>query len=242
MQDTSLRHGGATSGKEGGLPEPSSIDQEGLNVLGNVQVSPVNVSFIAFILGLGVVAFSLGIAAEITRTKDYQHRVDAYQLLYCHYRSNPAAYFGVAALLLLSAAEVLTLTTTGFSWWSVTASRGSPGQRYATKTVTVVLLICNWAFQSIAVSTLMAASVENQFHTKGYILYGQHLHCSTVAAGIFASGAVFGLLSTMAMSAYYLVGTKTTAAMWREVETSDDSMVAMEAYSSVQSKPDGKLG
>eukprot|EP00270_Netrium_digitus_P010961 TRINITY_DN3445_c0_g1_i1.p1 TRINITY_DN3445_c0_g1~~TRINITY_DN3445_c0_g1_i1.p1 ORF type:complete len:165 (-),score=18.67 TRINITY_DN3445_c0_g1_i1:318-812(-) len=111
---------------------------------------------------LGTVAFGLSVAAEITRTKTYSYRLDAYKELHCTYPSSPATSIAIGSLSVLTLAQTLTILLTGTDWYYT-------GNIYQLTVSRVSIFVClglDVVFYCVSMSTLITGAVENAFHTK----------------------------------------------------------------------------
>ncbi|KQK16378.1 uncharacterized protein LOC100838877 [Brachypodium distachyon] len=139
---------------------------------------------------LNLTAFGLAIAAEHRRSKATVTPDPAQEYGYCVYDSDVATGYGVAALLLLTAVQVLVMVAS-----RCFCSRG---------TALVLLFFSSLTFL-IAAACLLAGSVRNAYHTRDRgIINADPLSCETLRKGVFAAGAAFTFFTAILTEFYYI--------------------------------------
>ncbi|KAG6522439.1 hypothetical protein ZIOFF_019579 [Zingiber officinale] len=170
------------------LPQPSSSSSMASKV-----VLPVAVVF-------DVTAFALAIAAELRRSTAQVVPDDEKEYTHCAYDSGIATGLGVGAFLLLLASQVFIMSVTRCYFCGPSIRRGK------SRSCTVSLFWCCWLTFLVAEMLLLAASVQNAYHTayRGFY-YMNDPSCEVLRRGVFASGAAFSFLTATLSVSYYLL-------------------------------------
>lgn len=173
---------------------------------------------VVFILDL--IAFALAVAAEQRRAsatvaKDLTSN-------YCVYESDIATGFGVGALLLLLASQLLIMVASR----CLCCGRAlSPGRSRA---CAIFLFITCWFTFFIAEVCLLAGSVRNAYHTKYRTLLSQDPpSCETLRKGVFGAGAAFIIFTGIVSELFYVSYSKANDAL---LPSSRDTGIRMGAF------------
>ncbi|RLM86780.1 hypothetical protein C2845_PM04G09720 [Panicum miliaceum] len=161
----------------------------------------------AVVILLDVIAFGLGVAAEQRRSRATVTPDAAKEYDYCVYDSDIATGYGVGALLLLAAAQVVLMTASR----CFCCGRGlKPG---GSRACALILFLFTWVTFLIAEVCLLAGSVRNAYHTRYRgNFYGEPLSCETLRKGVFAAGAAFTFFTAILGEVYYLSYSKSREA------------------------------
>eukprot|EP00850_Spirogloea_muscicola_P014640 SM000106S13988 [mRNA] locus=s106:383923:385529:- [translate_table: standard] len=167
---------------------------------------------------LGCAATGLGIAAEAYRSKASERarllrrqlRLVGYALtenaaVYCSYTpSNSSPLAAVAAALL---AALMAVAGYFGSCLCCLGARTQPGKA---RTWALIMLLLAWTFFCTASALLIAAAVDNQYHSRGVLRSGllRELECDVIKENIFAIGAIFSFLTMTASLLYYIFAVK----------------------------------
>ncbi|XP_047966130.1 uncharacterized protein LOC125210629 isoform X2 [Salvia hispanica] len=146
-----------------------------------------------------VIAFGLAVAAEQRRSIGTMRSDSEDEYKYCVYSSDVATGYGVGALLLLMASQVIIMA----------ASRcfccGNPLKPGGSRACALLLFIFCWITFLIAEACLLAGSVRNAKHTKyRRFFFNNEPSCETVRKGVFAAGAAFTFFTAIVSEFYYL--------------------------------------
>ncbi|EEF43229.1 uncharacterized protein LOC8278547 [Ricinus communis] len=148
---------------------------------------------IVFVFDL--IAFGLAVAAEQRRNTATVQKQGDYN--YCQYDSDIATGLGVGALLFLLASQLLIMA----------ASRclccGRAIRPSGSRTWAIVLFITCWVFFIIAEVCLLAASIQNAYHTKFYLARFSP-NCRELRKGVFGAGAAFVIFTGIISELYYV--------------------------------------
>ncbi|KAL6639395.1 hypothetical protein ACP70R_023125 [Stipagrostis hirtigluma subsp. patula] len=152
----------------------------------------------AVVILLDVIAFGLGVAAEQRRSKATVTTDSEKNYDYCSYDSDIATGYGVGALLLLAAAQVVLMTASR----CFCCGRGlKPG---GSRACALILFLFTWLTFLIAEVCLLAGSVRNAYHTRYRTFYGDGISCETLRKGVFAAGAAFTFFTAILGEFYYI--------------------------------------
>ncbi|GMH05655.1 hypothetical protein Nepgr_007495 [Nepenthes gracilis] len=150
-----------------------------------------------------VAAFCLALAAELKRSTAMVAVDDHLIYSYCVYDSSIATAFGLGAVLLLLASQVLIMAATH----CFCCQKGlSPG---AQRAWAIVLFITCWVIFLTAEMCLVVGSVKNSKHTKYRTLFGTNPpHCQTLGRFVFGAGAAFVFVNGVVSKLYYICYSK----------------------------------
>eukprot|EP00850_Spirogloea_muscicola_P007138 SM000035S13118 [mRNA] locus=s35:588146:589747:- [translate_table: standard] len=171
---------------------------------------------------LGCAATGLGVAAEAHRSKASERArllrpsLVGYALtenaaVYCSYTpSNSSPLAAVAAALL---AALMAVANYYGGCLCCLGARTQPGKA---RTWPLVMLLLAWTFFCTASALLIAAAVDNQYHSRGVLRSGllRELECDVIKENIFAIGAVFSFLTMTASLLFYIFAVKAQWAAW----------------------------
>ncbi|KAM0879978.1 hypothetical protein ACQ4PT_033858 [Festuca glaucescens] len=148
---------------------------------------------------LNLIAFGLAVAAEQRRSKATVTPDLVKEYDYCVYNSDIATGYGVGALLLLTAAQVVVMLASR----CFCCGRGlKPG---GSRACALMLFLFSWLTFLIAAACLLAGSVRNAYHTRYRGIFGgDPLSCETLRKGVFASGAAFTFFTAILSEFYYI--------------------------------------
>ncbi|KAL5198572.1 hypothetical protein ABZP36_002084 [Zizania latifolia] len=151
------------------------------------------------VLLLDLIAFGLAVAAEQRRSKATVTPDSAKDYDYCIYDSDISTGYGVGALLLLAAAQVVVMLASK----CFCCGRGlKPG---GSRACALLLFLFAWLTFLIAEACLLAGSIRNAYHTRYRGVFGgEPLSCETVRKGVFAAGAAFTFFTAILSEFYYL--------------------------------------
>ncbi|XP_057855144.1 uncharacterized protein LOC131064858 [Cryptomeria japonica] len=162
-----------------------------------------------FLLLLSIInACAIGLAIAAERRKSTGHVVaDKYdEQSYCVYNSDIATGFGSGAFFLLLSSQVLLMAVTRC------LCCGRPLGPGGSRGCAILLFIFSWVTFVIAEACLLAGAVRNAYHTKYRGRFGiDEFSCETLRKGVFAAGAAFTLLNTIASALYYISFAKARA-------------------------------
>ncbi|XP_047342421.1 uncharacterized protein LOC124945935 [Impatiens glandulifera] len=153
--------------------------------------------FIIFLFD--VAAFGLAIAAERRRSSAYIKKDSELNYQYCVYNSDISTAYGIGALFLLFASQVLIMIA------SKCFCCGRALKPTGSRAWAVILFIICWVFFIIAELCLLAGSVRNAYHTKYRTFFvNDPPSCEMLRKGVFAAGAAFVFLTFVFSELYYV--------------------------------------
>ncbi|TVU16583.1 hypothetical protein EJB05_40186 [Eragrostis curvula] len=153
---------------------------------------------IAVVFVLDVLAFVLAIGAERRRSSAYVN-VDMNGGAYCVYSSDASTAYGISALLLLLASQVVVMIV---SRCFCCGRALSPGRWRAFSGIFFVLC---WITFVIAELCLLAGSARNAYHTKYVSRFSENPpQCAKLRKGVFAAGAAFTFLTALFTELHYI--------------------------------------
>ncbi|CAL0316408.1 unnamed protein product [Lupinus luteus] len=170
----------------------------------------VSVIVLFFLVALYLFAFILAIGAEVRRSKaemvpdEYDNRT------YCVYTSDASTDYGLAAVVILTLAQVVVITVTRCLCCGIGLDYGG------SSTCSVILYIFSWISFLGAEACFIAASAKNAHHTKYIGDYLNHdlYSCATLRKGVFATAGAFTLFSMLASILYYWVQSRSDTGGW----------------------------
>lgn len=159
---------------------------------------------LALIFLIDAIAFGLAVAAEQRRSTATIQADTEKNYNYCVYDSDVSTGYGVGALLLLFASQVLLMVVTQ-CFCCGKALRPDGSRAWA-----MLLFIICWLFFLVAEICLLAGSVRNAYHTKYRTFFGGEdpPSCETLRKGVFAAGAAFVFLNMIVSEFYYVCHSK----------------------------------
>ncbi|XP_074586587.1 uncharacterized protein LOC141842272 [Curcuma longa] len=194
------------------LPQRSSSSSMASKV-----VLPVAVVF-------DVTAFALAIAAEQRRSTAQVVPDDEKEYTHCVYDSDIATGLGVGAFLLLLASQVLIMSVTRCYYCGPSIRRGK------SRSCIVSLFWTCWLNFLVAEMLLLAASVQNAYHTAYRGLYYMNdPSCAVLRKGVFVSGAAFAFLTATLSVSYYLLYSSASNSGYGNAE--EEAAIAMNSLS-----------
>eukprot|EP00850_Spirogloea_muscicola_P022638 SM000304S11860 [mRNA] locus=s304:85906:87536:- [translate_table: standard] len=191
---------------------------------------------------LGCAATGLGIAAEAHRSKASerarllrrQHRlipswgalgfdaqasssfVVGYALtenaaVYCSYTPSDSSPLAAIAAALLAA--LMAVANYFGGCLCCLGARTQPGKA---RTWAFIMLLLAWTLFCTASALLIAAAVDNQYHSRGVLRSGllRELECDVIKENIFTIGAVFSFLTMTASLLFYIFAVKAQWPAW----------------------------
>ncbi|KAK8945839.1 hypothetical protein KSP40_PGU016537 [Platanthera guangdongensis] len=154
---------------------------------------------IAIVFIFDVVAFGLAVAAEQQRSKANVVPDSQKDYTYCVYDSDIATGFGVGALLLLLASQMLVMGV------SKCFCCGPAIRPSGSRSCALILFLFSWVAFLIAESCLLAGSVQNAYHTRYRGIFGADPpSCQTLRKGVFGAGAAFVFFTAILTEFYYV--------------------------------------
>ncbi|KAF3789250.1 hypothetical protein EJ110_NYTH18938 [Nymphaea thermarum] len=161
---------------------------------------------IVIVLIFDIIAFGLAVAAEQRRSKA-QVLPDAEKYYtYCVYDSDIATGYGAGAFVFLFLSQLLIMVV------SKCFCCGRSLRPGGSRACAVLLFIACWFTFIIAEICLLAASVQNAYHTKYRAKFNiDNLSCETIRKGVFAAGAAFTFFTCILSEIYYITFSKANA-------------------------------
>ncbi|XP_010935621.1 uncharacterized protein [Elaeis guineensis] len=177
---------------------------------------------VVFIFDL--IAFALAIAAEQRRSTATVMIDPKKQYTYCAYDSDIATGYGVGALILLLASQVVIMAA------SKCFCCGRSLRPGGARACAIILFLLSWLTFIIAEVCLLAGSVRNAYHTRYRTLFrdGQP-SCEMLRKGVFGAGAAFVFFTAILTEFYYVSFSK--AQNTGTAPYSKESSIGMSPYS-----------
>ncbi|CAN6483178.1 unnamed protein product [Victoria cruziana] len=161
---------------------------------------------IVTVLIFDMIAFGLAISAEQRRSKAQVLPDPEKYYTYCVYDSDIATGYGAGAFVLLFLSQLLIVVV------SKCFCCGRPLKPGGSRACAVLMFISCWFTFIIAEICLLAASVQNAYHTKYRAMFNiDHLSCETIRKGVFAAGAAFTFFTGILSELYYITYSKANA-------------------------------
>ncbi|KAG8487180.1 hypothetical protein CXB51_020822 [Gossypium anomalum] len=142
---------------------------------------------------LGMISAGAGFAAEVTRVKASQVKLDSFRQ--CSYPQSPALVFSIISAATILMAQIIINVATGcFCCIRRTA------EPHLTKAF--CFYIISWITFIIGMGLLLAGAALNDKHDEVIVKNGGY-YCYVIKPGVFATGAVFAAVSSIFGVFYY---------------------------------------
>ncbi|KAK8660305.1 hypothetical protein V6N13_051233 [Hibiscus sabdariffa] len=149
---------------------------------------------VCFVVGLlGMISAGLGIAAEVTRVKASQVKLDIFSQ--CSYPQSHALVFSIISAAALLIAHVIINAATNCFCCKTTTPRSQ-------MSTALCFYIISWITFVIAIGLLLTGAKLNERHDASVIRNGYY-YCYVIKPGVFAAGAVLAALSCLFGVFYY---------------------------------------
>lgn len=169
-----------------------------------------SVFLIVTVFVLDLIAFGLGIGAEVRRATGTKE-MDANQNQWCAYHSDIATGLALGALLFLLASQLLITAATRCL---CCGNALKPG---AARAFAIIFFILTWLSFLIAEACLLAGSVQNAKHTRYFSSYlTKDITCQRIRKDTFAAGAAFTFFTFFLSVGYYLCYGKAREDSWKK--------------------------
>lgn len=152
---------------------------------------------------LDLIAFALAVAAEQRRSTATVTENTKQKYTFCLYDSDIATGYGVGALILLLASQLVIMAA------SKCFCCGRSLRPGGARSCAIILFLLCWLTFIIAEACLLAGSVRNAYHTRYRTLFRDGPpSCEMLRKGVFGAGAAFVFFTAILTEFYYVYYSK----------------------------------